>query len=269
MDSSYATYQAMVNAIWRSMSVDEAGSVFMHHQGQTVKYENLRYINKDGKSFIHDSATNKLYDQMFNYYHEGRYYNPFGQLVQDVDDPNIIDGTFREVVESDEVAPQAEKQRKYKAKRGPKLKEKPLDVPQAEVDIPNEPPQASAEMPKIETQQEKVDDLVSQLTKKELSDAGQEAIEKGTKEAGQEAIEKVAQSIPTGGGGKYLALALGALAVGYAMGSDKKKEPVKTQRAWNAQNRMSYDAPINDPQAMQMAQAMSQYRYGSRLPGFN
>lgn len=29
------------------------------------------------------------------------------------------------------------------------------------------------------------------------------------------------------------------------------------------------DVPLTDPQAMQMAQAMSQYRYGTRLPGFN
>lgn len=130
------------------------------------------------------------------------------------------------------------------------------------------------DMPKVQTQQEAAESVKSNMKTKQVSEAGQEAIEKGvkgvTKDASQEAIENVAKNIPTAGAGKYVALALGALAVGYATGSDgKKKRPIQTQRSFNDKTRMTYDAPITDPQAMQMAQAMSQYRYGSRLPGFN
>lgn len=133
------------------------------------------------------------------------------------------------------------------------------------------------DMPKVQTQEEVVESATkdkSNMKIKQVSEAGQEAIEKGAKnvakDTGQEAIENVAKNIPTAGAGKYVALAIGALAVGYAVGSDsKKKKPVQTQRSFNEKTRMTYDAPITDPQAMQMAQAMSQYRYGSRLPGFN
>lgn len=229
-------YQDTVNYIWQHMSVDNNGSVFMHKDNQAIKYENLKYINKDGKSYIHDSATGRLYDQMFNYYQDGRYYNPMGQLVQDVDNPNIIDGEFRDITD---IEPNRPVKRKYKPVRGPKLKEKAVEeATEAALDTAT--------------------DKASKMVTKQVSDAGQEA------------IEKVAKSIPPSGGGKYIALALGALAVGYAAGSDKrKKEPVQTQRSFNEKTRMTYDAPITDPQAMQMAQAMSQYRYGSRLPGFN
>lgn len=242
-------YQEQVKYIWEHMSTDNTGSVFMHKDNQTIKYENLRYINKNGQSYIHDSSTGRLYDQMFNYYQDGRYYNPWGQLVQDVEDPNIIDGTFRDITDepvketADNIVDSPQKPRKYKPVRGPKLKEKAV--------------QETAETTALAVV-DNTPQLPTKMVTKEIGDAGQEA------------IEKVANSIPSGGGGKYVALALGALAIGYAAGSDKKKkEPVKTQRSFNAQTRMSYDAPITDPQAMQMAQAMSQYRYGSRLPGFN
>lgn len=233
-------YQDAVNYIWQHMSVDNNGSVFMHKDNQTIKYENLKYINKEGKSYIHDSSTGRLYDQMFNYYQDGRYYNPMGQLVQDVDNPNIIDGEFRDITD---IEPNRPVKRKYKPVRGPKLKEKAVE-------------EATEEATKAAL--DTATDKTSKMVTKQVSDAGQEA------------IEKVASSIPTSGGGKYIALALGALAIGYAAGSDnKKKKPVQTQRSFNEKTRMTYDAPITDPQAMQMAQAMSQYRYGSRLPGFN
>lgn len=140
--------------------------------------------------------------------------------------------------------------KKYKAIRGPRLKEKINES--SPVDIP-----------KIQTQQ----DIVDEVVKKTKSNM----VVKPVSNAGQESIEKVAKSIPSGGAGKYVALALGALAVTSAISnSNKKKEgPIQTRRSFNEKTRMTYDVPINDPQAMQMAQAMSQYRYGTRLPGFN
>ena len=116
-------YQQKVNEIWSHMTIDEYGGVYMNVQNQKIKYENLKYLKKDGKSFIYDSSTQKLYDQMFNYYQDGNFYNPFGQLVQESEElRNAIDVSYREVVDEPPVS-QSKKQ-KYKPVKGPKLKPK-------------------------------------------------------------------------------------------------------------------------------------------------
>ena len=48
-----------------------------------------------------------------------------------------------------------------------------------------------------------------------------------------------------------------------------KSKAIKQTKIKKQNTNIKRNIPTADPQAMQIAQAMSQYRYGSRLPGFN
>lgn len=237
----------------------ESSKIFNEIENEIIN----QYINDIHKAFT-EYATNGEHNSI-NYYMKNNmefhnklvnHYFKTGEILDispDVyskylDDGKVNASSIRQELLSSESSKKPYKQ--LKAIRGPRLKKKINES--SPVDIP-----------KIQTQQ----DIVDEVVKKTKSNM----VVKPVSNAGQESIEKVAKSIPSGGAGKYVALALGALAVTSVISnSNKKKEgPIQTRRSFNEKTRMTYDVPINDPQAMQMAQAMSQYRYGTRLPGFN
>jgi hypothetical protein len=249
-------YQQKANSIWANMSVDEYGSVYMNAQNQKIKYENLKYIQKDGKNFIYDSSTQRLYDQMFNYYHEGNYYNPFGQLVQEVDNPDIIEGSYREIIDEpiETSVKNNPKRKKYKAKKGPKLKQDAVN----EKPIPKRKKYKAKKGPKLKPKGGNKNEFFALVEQ-----SAQELAKKEIK-----ATNKLSTKSLNGGGKLAIGAAIAGLIIGGLIATDEDEDKKQNRKSKYKLSRTTNSEEIDNSYAMQMAQDISSYRYGKHMTGF-
>ena len=257
-------------------------TVSKEHQEIVKKYWNL--LNKvDGNIFIAAQESTKIFNEIENaiidqysinihkafteYATNGKYndINLYMKNNKEIHD-KLVSHYFNtgEILDNNTLVSKQKKPKKYKTKRGPKLKEKVSNITSNIIN--NTTPKTKKYKPVRGPKLKQIIETTEQAFKK--------TIEQTTNEMTNNAAKKVTKALPKkslNGGGKWaIGLAVAGLVVGgiIASSDEDKKKKAKKEKNQQINNNQSLQQPIDNTYAMQMAQDISSYRYGKHMTGF-